>query len=120
MLNRLIGWTINIGALLALPYLLSGITVKDWKIAAIVAVVLGLLNILIKPILFILTLPINILTVGLFTFVINGALFWLTAKMIDGFNVQGFWWAVIGSIVYSLITWAVSSLLVSDKSKPKE
>jgi putative membrane protein len=117
MLNMLIGWIINIGALLALPYILSGVSIKAWTTAALVAVVLGFLNIIIKPILIILTLPINIISIGLFTFVINGFLFWLTARMIDGFNVASFWWAVAGAIVYSLITWAVSSLLVRDKAK---
>jgi putative membrane protein len=116
-MKLLIGWVINIGALLALPYLLSGIKISDWKTAAIVAVVLGLLNVLIKPLLFLLTLPISILTLGLFTFVINGFLFWLAARLIDGFSVDGFGWAMAGAIAYSLISWAVSSLLLSDKSQ---
>lgn len=67
MIKTLIGWAINIGALLALPYILSGITIDKWTTAAIVAVVFGFLNVLIKPILFILTLPVTILTLGLFT-----------------------------------------------------
>lgn len=115
MVKMLIGWLINTGALLALPFILSGISIKGGMTAALVAVVLGFLNIIIKPILIILTLPINILTLGLFTFVINGFLFWLVAKFIDGFSVASFWWAVLGAVVYSLITWAVSSLLLKDK-----
>lgn len=115
MINMLIGWLINIGALLALPFILSGISIKGGMTAAIVAVVLGFLNVIIKPILIILTLPINILTLGLFTFVINGFLFWAVAKFVDGFSVTSFWWAMLGAIVYSLITWAVSSLLLKDK-----
>ncbi len=116
-MKLLIGWIINIGALLALPYLLSGVQISDWKTAAMVAVVLGLLNVLIKPLLFILTLPITILTLGLFTFVINGFLFWLTARLVDGFAVTNFAWAMAGALVYTLISWAVSSLLLSDKSQ---
>lgn len=118
-MKLLIGWIINIGALLALPYLLSGVHIADWKTAAIVAVVLGLLNMLIKPLLFILTLPVTVLTLGLFTFVINGFLFWLTTRLVDGFTVSSFGWAILGAIAYSLISWAVSSLLLSDKS-PKQ
>ncbi len=116
-MKLLIGWIINIGALLSLPYVLEGIKISDWKTAAIVAVVLGLLNTLIKPLLFILTLPISILTLGLFTFVINGFLFWVTSRLVDGFSVASFLWAMIGAVVYSLISWAVSSLLLSEKSQ---
>jgi putative membrane protein len=115
-MKLLIGWLINIGALLALPYLLSGVQIDDWKTAAIVAVVLGLLNLLIRPLLFILTLPVTVITLGLFTFVINGFLFWLTARLVDGFSVKSFGWAILGAVAYSLISWAVSSLLLSEKS----
>ncbi len=116
MLNLLIGWVINIGALLALPFILSGIEVKSWTTAAIAAVVIGLLNIILRPILLILTLPVNLITIGLFTFIINGFIFWLGARLIDGFNVKGFWWAVLGALIYSIITWAVSSLLLKKKT----
>ena len=62
-----------------------------------------------------LTLPINLLTLGLFTFVINGLLFWLTARFLDGFEVASFGWAVLAALVYSLISWAVSALLLGKR-----
>ena len=108
----LLGWAINALCLLALPYLITAVTVKDFPTALVVALVLGLLNIIIRPILIILTLPINLLTLGLFTFVINGLLFWLTARFVEGFAVTSFGWAMLAAIVYSLISWAISSLLL--------
>ena len=119
-MNLLIGWLINAGALLALPFILSGVKMDNFKTAIVVALVLGLLNTIIRPILVILTLPINIISLGLFTLVINGFLFWLVAKMVDGFSVNGFWWAVIGAVVYSLISWAVSSLLMPKKKAAQD
>jgi len=73
--------------------------------------VLGLVNALIRPILVILTLPVTLLTLGLFLFVINAALFWLVAELVSGFTVTGFWAALVGSILYSLITLVTSWLL---------
>lgn len=111
-MRLLLGWAINALALMALPYLLPGIQLRGLGAALIVALVLGLLNTLIRPVLLVLTLPINVLTLGLFTFIINGLLFWVTARMVGGFEVSGFWWAVLGAIVYSLISWAISALLL--------
>lgn len=111
-MRLLIGWAINAVALLALPYLLPGVQLRGFGSALIVALVLGLLNTLIRPILLVLTLPINVLTLGLFTFVINGLMFWAAARLVDGFHVAGFWWAVLGALVYSLISWAISALLL--------
>lgn len=119
-MNLLIGWLINAGALLVLPMILSGVKIADFVTAVIVALVLGLVNTIIRPILVILTLPINIISLGLFTFLINGFLFWLVAKMIDGFSVSGFWWAVIAAVVYSLISWAVSSLVMPSKKTSRD
>lgn len=108
----LLGWAINALCLLALPYLLDAVQVAGFGTALVVALVLGLLNALIRPVLIILTLPINILTLGLFTFVINGLLFWLVAWMVKGFEIASFGWAIIAAIVYSLVSWAVSSLVM--------
>jgi putative membrane protein len=113
----LLGWAINALCLLALPYLLATVQVKDFPTALVVALVLGLLNIIIRPILIILTLPINLLTLGLFTFVINGLLFWLTAHFVEGFSVTNFGWAIVGAIVYSLISWVISSLLLRSNNQ---
>ena len=111
-MRLLLGWAINALALMALPYLLPGVQLRGLGSALIVALLLGLLNTLIRPVLLVLTLPINVLTLGLFTFVINGVLFWLAARLVGGFAVAGFGWAVLGAIVYSLISWAISALLL--------
>ncbi|MFT4103160.1 MAG: phage holin family protein [Burkholderiaceae bacterium] len=108
----LLGWAINALCLLALPYLMSAVTLSSFGTALIVALVLGLLNVFIRPVLVILTLPINLLTLGLFTLVINGLLFWVTSRLVDGFTIASFGWAIIAALVYSLISWAVSALLM--------
>lgn len=112
----LLGWAINALCLLALPYLLSAVTVKDFTTALIAALVIGLLNVFIRPLLLVLTLPITLITLGLFTLVLNGLMFWLAARWVDGFGVASFGWAIVAAIVYSLISWAISSLLLRDKT----
>lgn len=112
----LLGWAINALCLLALPYLLSAVQVAGFGTALVVALVLGLLNVLIRPVLILLTLPINILTLGLFTFVINGLLFWMVARLVDGFTVASFGWAIVAAIVYSLISSAVSALVLDQRN----
>lgn len=114
-MRMLLGWAINALCLLALPYVLSAVQIQSFGTALIVALVLGLLNTFIRPVLVILTLPINLLTLGLFTFVINGLLFWVTSRLIDGFSVASFGWAIVGAVVYSLISWAVSSLVIGKR-----
>lgn len=108
----IIGWAINAACLLLLAWLMPAVTVAGFGSALVAALVLGLLNAVIRPVLLVLTLPVNLLTLGLFTFVINGFLFWLAARFLDGFGVRSFGWAVLAAIVYSLISWAVSALLV--------
>jgi putative membrane protein len=111
-------WIINALALFALPYLFTSIQVKGFGVALIAAAVLGLINALIRPILIVLTLPINLLTLGLFTFVINALLFWFVASFVPGFDVAGFWPAFWGALVFSLISWAASSLLLGKREIP--
>ena len=108
-------WIINAVALLALPYVFSSINVDSFGTALLVAVVLGLVNALIRPVLILLTLPATILTLGLFIFVINGLLFWAVGSFLPGFHVAGFWAGVFGAIVFSLISWVLSSLLMPDR-----
>ena len=103
---------INAVALIALPYVFSSINVDTFLTALNVALVLGLINTLIRPILILLTLPVTILTLGLFIFVINGLLFWAVGSFMPGFHVAGFWSGVFGAIVYSLISWALAALLL--------
>jgi putative membrane protein len=111
-MRLLLGWAINAGVLLLLPYLLPAVQVKSFGTALLVALVLGLLNAIVRPILVVLTLPITVLTLGLFLLVINGLMFWLVGRMLDGFEVAGFWWAVLAAVLYSVISTAVSSLLL--------
>lgn len=92
--------TISIGIA---AYLLPGIVVRGFIPALLAALFLGIVNTLIRPILLLITLPINVLTLGLFTFVINAVLVLLVSKVITGFEVKGFWWAVLFSIVLSII-----------------
>ncbi len=107
MVSLLIRWVLNALALLAVAYLYPGVRVEGFFAAAVAALALGLANALIRPILVLLTLPVTIVTLGLFLFVINAALFWLVAQIVKGFAVQGFLAALLGSILYSLITLVV-------------
>ncbi len=116
-MRLILRWLINAGALFALPYIIESIHIKDIKVALITALMLGLVNAIIRPIAILLTLPLTILTLGLFTFVINGLLFWGVSYFVEGFSVGGFWSAFFGAIVFSLISWAASALLLP-KPKP--
>ncbi len=99
-------------------YLYSGVQVTGIIQALIAALVLGLANAVIRPILVILTLPVTILTLGLFIFVINAFLFWFVAEVVHGFNVTGFMAALIGSLMFSVIT-IITSWLISGPKKSK-
>jgi len=109
--RTLLHWLANALALLALPYIFTTIKVDSFTTALIVALVLGLVNTLIRPLVVLLTLPVTILTLGLFIFVINGLLFWAVGSFMPGFHVEGFWPGVFGAIVYSLISWLLSALI---------
>jgi putative membrane protein len=106
-----IRWILSAIALLLVAYLVPGITVSGFFSALIAALILGLINALIKPILVLLTLPINILTLGLFTLVINALLFWFGSAVVKGFSVAGFWPAFWGALVLWLINWIIAELL---------
>jgi putative membrane protein len=114
-MRLLLVWLINALALLALPYVVPSIQVDNFTTALVAALILGLVNTLVRPVLVVLTLPATVLTLGLFIFVINGLLFWLVASFMQGFHVAGFWSAVLGAIVYALISWAASLLVFSGK-----
>src|SRR4249920_476603 len=104
-MRLLLVWLINALALLALPYVFPWVKVDSFGTALIAALALGLINTLIRPLLILLTLPVTVVTLGLFIFVINGLLFWWVASFIEGFHVTGFWSGFFGAIVYSLISW---------------
>ena len=95
-------WLLLAAALLLVANIYPGVSVKTFGTAMIAALVLGLLNALLRPILVLLTLPVTLLTLGLFLFVINALMFYFAASMLDGFHVDGFGVALIGSILYSL------------------
>lgn len=112
MLNLLAAWIVNALALLALPYVVPSIQVTGFGTALLAATVLGLINTLLRPLLVLLTLPVTLLTLGLFILAINALLFQLASNLIEGFNVGGFWPALFGSIAYSIISWALSAILL--------
>ena len=111
MISLIARWIVNAAALLLVAYLYPGVHVESFLAAAIAAVVLGLVNAVVRPILVILTFPVTLLTLGLFLFVINALLFWLVAEIVHGFAVSGFMAALIGSILYSVITLITSWIL---------
>jgi putative membrane protein len=111
-MRLLLTWMINAAALMALPYLMHSVTVTDIGSAFVAALVLGLVNTLIRPLLVLLTLPVTVLSLGLFILVINGFLFWGVAQLVSGFHVDGFGTAMLAAILYSVISWALSTLLL--------
>lgn len=110
-MNLILVWILNAVALLVVAYILPGISVASFGSALIAALVLGLLNMLVKPVLILLTLPITIVTLGLFLIVLNALLFWLAGSILRGFQVSGFWWAVGGAILYSIISGLLSRII---------
>lgn len=112
MLTLALTWVLNAIALLAVAYLLPTVQVSGFGSALIAALVLGLVNTLIRPLLVLLTLPVTLLTLGLFYFVLNGLLFWGVGSVLEGFEVGGFLTGILGGLLYGLIAWALSSLLV--------
>ncbi len=98
----IVRWLLLAAALLLVANLYPGVSVASFGAALIAAFVLGLLNTLVRPLLVLLTLPVTLLTLGLFLFVINALMFWAAASVLDGFNVAGFTAALIGSLLYSL------------------
>ncbi|MDN3575596.1 phage holin family protein [Chitinimonas viridis] len=103
-------WVINALSLLLVAYLLPGIKVDSFLSALWIALVLGLVNLLIRPVLLLLTLPVNFLTLGLFTLVINGFCFWLVAEVLKSFAVSSFAMAIVGAVVYSVFCWLATRL----------
>ena len=99
----LVNWLLSTLAIIASAYLLSGVHVAGFGTALVVALVLGIINAVLKPLFILLTLPINILTLGLFTLVINSVLILITTNLVPGFQVDGFWWALAFSLVLSLV-----------------
>lgn len=111
MRGLVIRWCISAISLLLTAALLPGIKVQGIFPAFVAAGFWGILNALIRPVLLILTLPINILTLGLFTLIINGFMLFLVAEIIKGVEVLGFWWAVLGALILGIISWGLNSFI---------
>jgi putative membrane protein len=117
MLKLLAKWVLSAAALLLVAYIYSGVEVKTFGAAMIAALVIGLLNTIVRPILVVLTLPVTVVTLGLFLFIINALMFWAAASVLDGFHVQGFVAALIGSLIYTVLGMVIESALESLFSK---
>jgi putative membrane protein len=111
MIRLIITWLINATAVYATAHLLSGISIRSFGAALIVALVLGLVNTLIKPILVFFSIPFIVLTLGLFMLVINALMLQLAAGFVQGFTVSSFWWAMLGSLCISFVAWILEAVL---------
>lgn len=107
----LLHWLVVGVALWVAGYIVPGLTIESWTALAIGALVLGFVNAIIRPILTILTLPITILTLGLFYLVVNGVAFWLAAWVVPGIAVASFWYAILAALVVSLVSWFIGMFL---------
>ena len=110
-MGLLVRWLILTVAIMVASYLIQGIEVKGFLSAFFAAAILGVLNVFFRPILLILTLPINILTLGFFTFIINAVLLKMASGVISGFVVHGFWSAVFGGLIISVVSWLLNSFI---------
>jgi putative membrane protein len=104
-------WLLSAVALLCVTYLYDGVALRGFSSALVAALVIGLLNLVVRPVLVLLTLPVTLLTLGLFLFVINALIFWFASGVLDGFAVAGFGAALVGSLLYSLLGVALDSAL---------
>ena len=111
MKNFLIKLFVNLAALFIVIYVLGGVSVDSWRSVIIAALVLGLLNAFLRPAIILLTLPLNVLTLGFLTLVINGLMFYLTSKFVKGFNVISFWNAFWAALLFSVISFLLNVLL---------
>src|ERR1035437_5736584 len=115
-MRLLLVWALNAVALLLVPYVIPGVHLENFYSALVAVLVLGLVNTVVKPIFVLLTLPVTLLTLGLFLFVINALMFWFVGDILSGFRVDGFLSALFGSIVYSVASWLFSSMIQSKKN----
>jgi|AntRauTorckE6833_2_1112554.scaffolds.fasta_scaffold00096_4 putative membrane protein len=108
MLAKLI---ITMAALFITSYILTGMSIQGLFSGFVAALILGIANVIIKPIFIVLTLPLTLITMGLFLFIVNGLMLWLAAAIVPGFFIAGFWTAFFGSIILSIVTWFLNSVL---------
>jgi putative membrane protein len=111
MLKLLLKWLLSAAALLGVAYIYGGVTVASFGTAMVAALIIGLLNMLVRPILVILTIPVTLITLGLFLFVVNALMFWAASGLVGGFHVNGFWAALLGSLIYSALGLVIDAVL---------
>ena len=116
-MQLLLIWFLNALALLTVAYVLPGITVDGFTGALVAALILGLINMLLRPLLIFFTLPVTVVTFGLFILVINGLLFWFAGSVLKGFEVSGFWTGVFGALLYSIFSSVLAMIFFEKKSK---
>lgn len=109
-MKTLTRWLLLAAGLLLVAHLYPGVQITSFTAAMVAALVLGLLNTLLRPILVLLTLPVTVLSLGLFLFIINALMFWMAARLLDGMSVSSFWAALVGSLIYSLWGMLVDTL----------
>ena len=110
-MKLIVKWLLSACALLAVAYLYNGVQVSSFATALLAAFIIGLFNTVVRPVLVVLTLPVTLITLGLFLFVINALMFWAAAGVMDGFRVTGFSAALIGSLIYSVFGLVIESAL---------
>lgn len=115
-MKLLLIWFLNALALLTVAYVLPGIHVDGFTAALVAALILGLINTLLRPLLILLTLPVTVVTLGLFILVINGLLFWFAGSVLKGFEVSGFWVGVLGALLYSIFSSALTMVVFQKNS----
>ena len=110
-MKLIVKWLLSACALLAVAYFYNGVQVSSFATALLAAFIIGLFNTIVRPVLVVLTLPVTLITLGLFLFVINALMFWAAAGVMDGFRVTGFSAALIGSLIYSVFGLVIESAL---------
>lgn len=110
-MKLLLKWLLSAAALLAVAHLFSGVQVASFTSALLAAAVIGLFNVVLRPLLVVLTFPVTLITLGLFLFVINALMFWAASGLLAGFQVTGFWAALVGSLIYSVLGVVIESAL---------
>lgn len=113
LLALLISWLLTAAVLFGLARLLPGIVITNFPVALVAALVMGLVNVSLRPLLLFLTLPLNLLTLGLFAFIVNALMFMLVAWLVTGFSVNGFWAALLGSILLTIVTGLLNQLVLA-------
>jgi putative membrane protein len=117
MATLIVKWLVNALAIFLVGQFLPGIHVPDYMTALWVALCLGIVNTVVRPILLIITIPINLISLGLFTFVINGFLFWIATKFVHNFTIDTFWWAIAGALIVSVIATVLDRLILGKDGK---